>query len=459
MYFWTLEETSRKIRAREISSLELTRAALERGRRTNPALNAFVTFTEERALQDARLADEVVVRSRIDLHAMPLLGIPVSVKDMFETADAPTTAGSRVERRTTKNSDAEAVRRLREAGAVIIGKTNVSEFAWGSVQSAFGALANPWDLERFAGGSSSGSGASLAAGIGYASLGGDTAGSIRMPAAFCGVVGIKPTFGSVSCGGAIPLAWTMDCAGPLARSVRDAQIVLQAIREPPTTANATAASARRIRPADVTLGIPTSHFFEELDEDVARAMDEAVRQLKHLGVRFRDVEIPFASQANLVTAVILQVEAAAVHRDLLVDQFESYGDVFRGRLVQGLLIPGHVYVKAQRLRTRIRREFETALDGVDAILTPTTAIPAHLLSESPRNSPRVADIGRCTSPASLAGLPALSIPVGFTRGGLPIGMQLIGRAFEDDVLLEIGIAYQAATDWHQRHPSRFEENH
>lgn len=455
MHFWTLEDTSRKIRAREVSSLELTRAAIERGRRIDPALNAFACFTEERALQDARRADEAVARGGADSRSMPLLGIPVSVKDMFETADAPTTAGSRVRWRESTGGDAQAVRRLRDAGAVIIGKTNVSEYAWGSVQSACGSLANPWDLARFAGGSSSGSGASLAAGIGYASLGGDTAGSIRMPAAFCGVVGMKPTFGSVSCRGAIPLAWTMDCAGPLARTAADARIALQAIREPAGEASASAAS-RRIRVVEATIGLPKSHFFEELDAEVARAMDEALRVLERLGLRFRDVEIPFAPQANLVTAVLLQVEAAAAHRALFAEEFDSYGDVFRGRLVQGMLIPGHVYLKAQRLRARMRRELDAALDGVDAILTPTTAIAAHSLSESPRNSPRVADIGRCTSPASLAGLPALSLPCGFTRGDLPIGMQLIGRAFEDDLLLEIGIVYQAATDWHQRHPSAFE---
>lgn len=454
MHFWSLEETARKIRAREVSSVEVTRSALKRGRRVNPWLNAFVAFTEERALEDARRADELVSRSAVDPRAMPLLGVPVSVKDMFETADAPTTCGSRVERGRSAARDAEAVRRLRAAGAIVIGKTNVSEFAWGSVQSAFGALANPWNPERFAGGSSSGSGASLAAGIGYSSLGGDTGGSIRMPAAFCGVVGIKPTFGRVSCRGAVPLAWTMDCAGPLARSARDAQIVLAAIAEPPPPGYAV---RRRIPIAQATLGIPRTHFFESLDEDVARAMDEARRALQGLGVRFRDVDIPLASQANLATAIILQVEAAAVHRRWIAPQFDAYGEVFRGRLVQGLLIPGHVYLKAQQLRNRIRREFEAVLDGVDAILTPTTAIAAHPLSESPRNSARVADVGRCTSPASLAGLPALSLPCGFTREGLPIGLQLIGRVFEEDVLLEIGIAYQAKTDWHERRPPRREE--
>jgi len=455
VHFWSLEETARKIRAREVSSVEVTRAALERARRSNPWLNAFVTFTEERALEDARRADESISRSAADPRAMPLLGVPVSVKDMFETADAPATCGSRVDRGPPSGTDAEAVRRLREAGAVVIGKTNVSEFAWGSVQSAFGALANPWDPQRFAGGSSSGSGASLAAGIGYASLGGDTAGSIRMPAAFCGVVGIKPTFGRVSCRGAVPLAWTMDCAGPLARRARDAQIVLAAIAEP--TPPARAAVRRRISMADATLGIPRTHFFESLDEDVERAMNEAMRELQGLGVRFREVELPLASHANLATAIILQVEAAAVHRPLIAHQFDAYGEIFRGRLVQGLLIPGHVYLKAQQLRNRIRREFQAALGGVDAILTPTTAIAAHPLSESPRNSARVADVGRCTSAASLAGLPAVSLPCGFTRDGLPIGLQLIGRAFEEDVLLQMGIAYQAATDWHERRPPRIEE--
>lgn len=458
MHFWTLEETAQRIRAREVSSLEVTRAALERGRRSNRRLNAFTTFTDERALADARKADEAIARGAVDPPTGPLLGVPVSVKDMFDTADAPTTGGSRVGHGMSSGADASAVRGLREAGAVVIGKTNVSEFAWGSVQSAFGALANPWDTERFAGGSSSGSGASLAAGIGYASLGADTAGSIRMPAAFCGVVGIKPTFGRVSCRGAIPLAWTMDCAGPLARTARDAQIVLEAIREPgPSVISPDAGDGARRKTA-ATLGIPRAHFFEALDDDVARAMDEAMRRLGRLGMRFRDVEIPLASHANLVTAIILQVEAAAVHRKLIRGQFDAYGDVFRGRLVQGLLIPGHVYLKAQRLRNRIRREIEVALDGVDAILTPTTPIAAHPLTESPRNSARVADIGRCTSPASLAGLPALSLPCGFTREGLPIGMQLMGRAFDEQTLLRIAIAYQVETDWHERHPPLPEED-
>ncbi|MEB2317403.1 MAG: amidase [Pseudomonadota bacterium] len=458
--FRTLEEIARDIRLGRVSSLEVTRDALERGRSLNRQLGAFITFMEEQAIEDARRADRMIAQGDVRAASMPLLGVPVSVKDVFDTAGVRTTAGSRVFRRRKPARDALAVRRLREAGAVILGKTNLSEFAWGSVQSAFGALRNPHDPSRFAGGSSSGAGAALATGIGYGALGSDTAGSIRMPAAFCGVVGIKPTFGLVPCDGAIPLAWTMDTAGPLARTARDARIMLRALCD--------SASRRAIgagRPdrtggtrvlrgslSGITIGIPEKHFFETLEPDVERALDEARRELRRAGARLRSVDLPFAELSNLATAIILQVEGATWHREKIARHFDAYGEIFRGRMIQGLLIPGRVYLKAQQLRNRIRLGVEAALGRVDAILTPTTAIVAHPLDETPRNSARVADIGRCTSPASLAGLPALSLPCGMSGEGLPIGMQLIGRAFEDGTLLRIGEAWQSRTDWHERRP-------
>lgn len=450
LHFWSLEETARRIRGRKVSAVEVTEAVLARVRDFNPRLNCFITVMEDEAMAAARRADRALARGEL---AGPLLGVPVSVKDLFDTRNVRTTAASRIMATRVPKHDAVAVRCLRESGAIIFAKANMSEFAYGSVQSASGELRNPWDTERFAGGSSSGSGSSIAAGLGYASLGSDTAGSIRMPAAFCGVVGLKPTYERVSRAGAVPLAWTMDHAGPLARTVRDAAIVLGALvkrsngRRPE---NFLRGLPRNLE--GYSIGIPRAHFYEDLDGEVAKALVEAQRVLRRAGARLRTVDIPHAPYANLAAALIMQVEAAAFHRKMISTRFLEYGEIFRGRLVQGLLVPGPTYLKAQQVRALVKLEFDRALEKVDALLTPTTPIPAHRLDETPRKSPRVAEVGRFTSPVNLAGLPALSVPCGFTRGNLPIGMQLVGRAFDESTLIGIGNVYQGETDWHTLHP-------
>lgn len=454
LHFWSLEETARHIRRRKVSAVEVTQAVLARVRDFNPRLNAFITVMEEEALAAAKRVDRARARGQ---PGKPLLGVPVSVKDLLDVRGVRTTAASRIAGARKPAKDAPAVRRLRESGAIIFAKANMSEFAYGSVQSAFGQLRNPWDTERFAGGSSSGSGSSLAAGMGYASLGSDTGGSIRMPAAFCGVVGLKPTYERVSRAGAVPLAWTMDHTGPLARTVRDAAIVLEAIVE--VSAPGRAVSLRRGLPGNLkglAIGIPRAHFYDDLDPEVAEALVEAQRVLRRSGARLIRVDIPHAPFANVAAAVIMQVEAAAYHHKTLLKRYNDYGEIFRGRLVQGLLVPGPTYLKAQQVRNVVKLEFEQALAKADAILTPTTPIPAHRLDETPRTSPNVAEVGRFTSPVNLAGLPALSVPCGHTKGNLPIGMQLIGRAFEEATLIRIGSEYQRETDWHSLHPESFQ---
>lgn len=452
LYALTLQQAARGLASRQFSSVELTQAALARTKALNPRLNAFVTVMEEEALAAARRAD----RKRTGRPS--LNGIPISVKDIIDTAGTRTTGGSRVFAERVPRRDALVVERLKGAGAVIFAKANLAEFAYGSIQSAYGVLRNPWDLERFSGGSSAGSGSAVATGMGFASIGSDTAGSIRMPASFCGVTGLKPTYGVVSREGVIPLAWSLDHVGPLARTVADAAIVFKAIagnREETERSYTGRSSWTDYLPPTlngVTIGIPKSHFYDEIEPEVAAHVAGAQRLFKRLGARIKAVDVPHAAYANAAAALIMSVEASRYHLKNVAERFEEFGEIFRGRLIQGLLAPAAVYVQAQQVRSLLIVEFQRAFEEVDLLLTPTNPITAHPLDESPRTSARVASVGRLTSPANLAGIPAMSLPCGFTKAGLPVGMQLMGRPYNERLLVRVGATYQRETDWHERRP-------
>ncbi len=452
----TIADVSRVLRSRRASCAEVLDSCLRRIERDEPELNAFISVMAGAALEEAAKADRRLARGSID---GPLHGIPISLKDLYDVAGFKTTAGSKIYAENVATKDSAVAERLREAGAVIAGKANMTEFALGGIQPEYGPAVNPWNHERTAGGSSSGSGVAVAAGMVYASIGSDTGGSIRIPASFCGVVGFKPTYGRVSRRGMMPLSWSLDHAGPLARTVEDAALVLQAIighdpEDPTTNASRPPALTERLRPRldGVRIGIPENYFFDELDREVGQAIDAARRALDHLGVSFKRVEIPHAEDAGAATMATMVSEGAAAHRKHLTTRPEDFSKPVRKMFEEGSITPAVTYLKAQQMRTLLIQEYLEALSEVDALLYPTTPMAAFNRDESPYAADGVPSVGRCTTSLPLTGLPGVSVPCGFTKSGLPIGMQLVGRHFDEATLVRIGHAYQNATDWHTRRP-------
>ncbi len=445
-----------QLRRRSLSSVELVRACLERADAL-AGLGAFITRTADTALADAALADERFARG---VDGGPLQGIPVAVKDLFDVAGVPTTGGSRILARNVAARDAAVIERLRAAGAVLVGKTNLHEWAFGvtSQNPHFGPAKNPWGAARIPGGSSGGSAVAVAAGMSHMALGTDTGGSIRIPAALCGVVGLKPTYGRVSLRGAIPLSWTLDHAGPLARTVRDAALSLGALagydEGDPVSVDRPAddyASALDEGVRGLRVLVPSTHFFGEVDPDVERAVREAAATLASLGATIEERPLPHTELLRAAQRAIIGSDAAAFHRENLEGRPADYGADVLERLRAGAAIDGVELARAHRDRDVIRRDWTALLGRYDVVLTPTTPVPA-----PPRaGQDAVAAAARLTantSPFNLTGLPAISVPCGFTAEGLPIGLQLAAGPWREAVLLRAAHAYERATEWHTRHP-------
>jgi aspartyl-tRNA(Asn)/glutamyl-tRNA(Gln) amidotransferase subunit A len=461
--FSSLCEVVAAIAERRLSSLEVTEALLQRIEETEPVVNAYVCVTAEHALTSARAADrEVAAGASLG----PLHGVPISVKDLYETEGIATTGGGRLLAGNIPLTDSTAVARLRAAGAFVVGKTNTHEYAYGytTENPHYGDTRNPWDPDRIAGGSSGGSGASLAAGSALAALGTDTGGSIRVPASFCGITGIKPTYGRVSRQGVLPLSWTLDHAGPMARTVADCALMLSvlAAHDPKDPASAQVPPPDLTLPGDsalrgTSIGIPTNHFFDEIDEDVDALVRDAIATLESLGARCIPVELPHMDAAVDAWLAILLAEAASIHEADLKERPEQFGLDVRLYLEEGALVPALTYIKAQRIRRQMVEGFRSAMRDVDALVTPTTALPAPKLREA---TVRIGDteealfrtLARLSSPFDMTGLPALSVPCGFTASGLPVGLQLAGHPFSEAVLLRIGSVYEGAHPWTARHP-------
>ncbi len=456
----SLARAGEMIRRRELSPLELTEACLERIDRVDAALNAFITVTRKEALEEARRAAQEIARGR---YRGPLHGVPVALKDMFATKGVRTTAGSRIMADRVPGEDAEATARLRAAGAVVLGKLNLHEFAFGAtgVNPHYGPARNPWDTSRIAGGSSSGSAVAVASGECFAALGTDTGGSVRIPAALCGIVGFKPTYGRVSRWGVVPLSSSLDHVGPLTRTVEDAAIVLAAIagRDPKDDSSLDEPvpdyrrELRRDRGLDGTrVGLPRRPFFEDADGEVLAAVQEALRVLAELGAEVEEVSLPHISEMPAAARDIMLPEAFAYHQAWLEERPQDYGDDVRQRLEMGRASSAASYEQAQRLRERIVQEWRTGLfRKIDILATPTTAIPAPPIEASDLRTTMA--LVRLTNPFNVAGLPAVSVPCGFTRAGLPVGLQLVGRWFEEGAVLRVARAYEQATRWHRRLPS------
>jgi aspartyl-tRNA(Asn)/glutamyl-tRNA(Gln) amidotransferase subunit A len=461
--YLSLRSLGTLMQRQELSPVEATETVLDRVEKFDRQLNSFVTLLRDQAMAQARAAEREIQDGH---YRGPLHGVPVAVKDLYYTKGIRTTAGSKILSDFIPTYDATVVAKLQDAGAILIGKLNMHEFARGATNSSslIGGCYNPWDTLRVTGGSSGGSGAALAAGLCYGALGSDTGGSIRIPAAFCGVVGLKPTYGRVSRHGVFPLSWSLDHVGPMTRTVADAALMLQVIaghdRHDPTTRTAVVPDYTASLTGDIEgarLGIPQEFYFEQLDAEVADSMRAAVQTLERAGARVEEVSLPLSKYAAAAGRIISLTESAEIHEKFLKTRFADYSPDVRAGFVVGQLILGKHYMKAQRLRSLIRQEMAAVLRRVDALVTPTVPIAA------PRTGQATVEIGaervetmwalsRLTRPANLTGFPAISVPCGFTQGGLPIGLQLIGRPFAEATILQIAHTYEQETTWHQRRP-------
>jgi len=461
--YLTISEAGRLLRQKKVSPLELTKAALERIEALNPRLNVFITVTAERALREARAAEREIARGK---YRGPLHGIPVTLKDNICAAGVRTTAGSKILGEFIPPADAEVARKLSRAGTVLLGKTNLHEFAYGvtTENPHYGPTRNPWNLECMPGGSSGGSAAGVATGLGFASVGTDTGGSIRIPAALCGIVGLKPNFQRISCKGIIPLAVTLDHAGPIARTVADAAIMLDAICEHEEAQGAFYKAARgglqkRGKKAWLRLGWPREYFFERVDAEVERAIEAAVKVFEKLGAQMEEVSLPHIGESVEPSTQIALAEALEYHESqgYFPAHAADYGEDVRKRLEMGGAVRAVDYLKAQQAREQVRADFREAFERVDAIIAPTAPVAAPRIGEDSvkiggeSQSVRGALV-RMNRPANFTGFPVISVPCGFTRSGLPIGMALHGAQWGEAKLLQIAARYEDATEWHERRP-------
>ena len=459
----TIREIMKRLRRRELSPVELTRKTLDRIDRVQPTRNGFITVTEDLALDQAHQAEREIREGR---DRGPLHGIPFAAKDLFYTRGIRTTVGSKILRDFIPDHDAAVIEKLREAGAVLVGKTGLHEWAYGitSNNPHFGAVHNPWDTTRVPGGSSGGSTAALAAGLCSFSLGSDTGGSIRIPASFCGVVGLKPTFGCVSRWGMFPLGYSLDHAGPFAHTVEDAARVYQAIaghdaRDETTVARSVSLPAFAEEPhlEHKKIGVPRNFYYENLDPEIDSAVKKALVTLERLGAELIPIDVPDMEEFNTIGKLILSAEATSVHRSRLQHLREDFGDDVRALLEQGETVLATEYVDAQKRRRELVREFNRLFTQVDLIAAPTAPIAAPKIGEETVSigaslvEVRLA-VTRLVRAVNLGSWPALSVPCGFTSPGLPIGLQLMANCFEEKSLLEVGHAYQQATEWHRRRP-------
>jgi aspartyl-tRNA(Asn)/glutamyl-tRNA(Gln) amidotransferase subunit A len=454
----TLVEAMGMLRRGAVSPVELTQAFIARIERLNSALNAFISVTDEQALQQAREAEAQIQRGQ---WRGPLHGMPLALKDLIDTAGIRTTAASAVFKDRIPAEDAEVVRRLKAAGAVLLGKLNMHECAYGgtSVPSYYGAVHNPWNLARIAGGSSGGSAAAVAAGLCIGALGSDTAASIRQPAAYCGVVGLKPTYGRVSTRGVIPLSWSLDHIGPLCRSAADAALLLEAVAgfdplEPSSSVRPTERYANAVddRSTSLRIGLVRRPYFDNLDPEIEAAVNAAIDELARLTAGVREVELPYTN----VLLTIASAEAYAFHKPDFTRTPQLYQPMTRRRLEQAASISAADYVNARREMERLRWQADNAFSNVDLLVTPTTAITPISIESGYMDPPLPSDGTpvefRNTHMFDVLGLPAISVPCGFTRDGMPIGLQIAGPRFGESRVLSLAHAYQQVTHWRARFP-------
>ncbi|MCD0417305.1 amidase [Rubrivivax sp. JA1024] len=459
----TLTEVAEAIASKKLSSREVTEACLDRIALAQPKLNAFMAIEPDSALAAANAADAALAKGE---RKGPLHGVPLAHKDMYYETGFVVTCGSKIRRHFAATTTSTALQRLKDAGQVRLGSLQMSEFAYGPTghNAHYGAVRNPWGLDHITGGSSSGSGSAVAARLTFAALGSDTGGSIRMPAHFCGVTGLKTTVGLVSRAGAMPLSHSLDTVGPLARTAEDCALItgLMAGADPadPTVSHRPVPdylAATKGSLQGVSIGIPKTFYVDDLDPEVARVLDATKAALVREGVRVVEVELPDQRQLSAAAQLVLAVEAAGFHGKWMRERPQDYGPQVLMRLQNALAIPAVTYLEAMRWRGVALAEFAAAVAGVDAVLAPVSPVPAPTIAESDVGNSLNAEaviqrLTRFTRPINYLGLPSLALPCGFSKAGLPIGLQLIGRPFDEAVLLRIGAGWQRATDFHRQCP-------
>ncbi len=481
IYDLTLAELRAKLDNRELSAVEVTNAYLDRIAATDPDINAFITQCNETAIVEAQAADQAIAAGEV----APLTGLPIAVKDIFNTTGLRTTCASRILENYISPYDATVIARIKKQKAVIVGKLNMDEFAMGSSNetSAFGAVRNPWDLESVPGGSSGGSAACIAARQAAAALGTDTGGSVRQPASFCSVVGLKPTYGRVSRYGVVAYASSLDQVGPITRDVRDCALLLQAIAgyDPAdsTSVNTPVPDYQANLSGDLKglrIGLPKEYLIEGLNDDVRKAVEQASATYQELGAEIVEVTLPHTAYAVACFYLIATAEASSnlarydgvryglrdENAEKLIDMYmqsraAGFGAEIKRRIMLGTyaLSSGYYdayYLKAQKVRTLIRQDFLDAFEKVDTLLTPVAPTPAFALGEKTNDPLQMYLSDIFTIPVNLAGTCAMSLPCGFSAKGLPIGLQLIGKPFDEATLLRTAHAFEQATEWHKRTP-------
>jgi aspartyl-tRNA(Asn)/glutamyl-tRNA(Gln) amidotransferase subunit A len=439
----SLEEAAAKIEKREISPVELVKAQLDRIEREDQALNSYITVNSSGAMEEAEKCEQEIASG---IYRGPLHGIPIGLKDLIDTADMKTTYGSGIYENHMPKEDAEVVKLLKKAGAIIIGKLNTHQFAYGPTgdRSHAGPVKNPFNHAKITGGSSSGSAAAVAAGLSFGTLGTDTGGSVRIPAAFCGVVGMKPTYGRVSTKGVFPLSSTFDHVGPLTRTMKDNALLLNALIE--NKEDFTQLIGQSLK--GKVIGIESKFYFDNVHPQVESAILKAIDLFKGLGVQIVDVDMPNMTRFSEAHKVILRSEAYAVHEQLLKDFPDQYDDEVKERLLTALETTGFDFVKALKDQERAKQGFNHVLDRVDVLISPTISIlppdiNSRYTSASTDESKDVRwIITKLTGPTNLNGLPSLSVPCGFSKDGLPIGLQLIGREHDEAALYQFGYALE-----------------
>ena len=459
----SLTSVARAIADKRFSAREVATSCLDRIAQWQPHLNAFMAIEAEAALAAADVADAALAKGE---SSGALHGVPLAHKDMYYDAGRVVTCGSKIRRDFVATTTSTALQRLKDAGTIRLGSLQMVEFAYGPTghNVHYGAVRNPWSVDRITGGSSSGSGSAVAARLTFAALGSDTGGSIRLPAHFCGVTGLKTTVGRISRAGAMPLSQSLDTVGPLARTAEDCALLLglMAGADPadPTAITGPVPdymAATRDPIKGLTIGVPTAFYVDDLDPEVARILDETLSVLTREGATIVQVELPEQRQLTAACQFVLATEAAAFHKRWMIERPGDYGPQVLMRLQNGLAISGVSYLEAMRWRGPALAAHNTAVVGVDAVIAPVSPVAAPTIAESDvGNSPdaeaMIQRLTRFTRPINYLGLPSLSIPAGFTKLGLPVGMQLVGRSFDEAMILRIGAAFQRATDFHDRVP-------
>ena len=464
LHYLTITEAASLLESGQLSPVELVAAHLERIEETEGRLNSFVTLLADDANRAAESAEAEIQGGgyRGILH-----GIPIGLKDLYYTKGVRTTVGSKIMGDFIPDYDAAVTERFRDAGAILLGKLQMHEFALGATSENphHGPAHNPWDTTRITGGSSGGSGSSVAAGQCMATLGSDTGGSVRIPASACGIVGHKPTFGRVSRIGVFPLSNSLDTVGPMTRTVRDAAIVMNAIagydERDQSSAKRPDEDFTRMLGKDISgvrVGVPQDYFYDIIDDEVRAAVQQAASVLEGLGTRVEECSLPALNDSISISGTILLTEAAEIHLDNLREHADDFDPAVRGRLEEGAMTPAVTYIAAQRARTEFNRAIAEAMKTYDILLAPSAAVPAPKIGEdivevNGQTEHKLALMPRLTRPHNVCGIPTVSVPCGFSSDGLPIGMQLAARPFEDALALQVAHAYEQATEWHTHRPS------